>query len=89
MVARVAGAGEPVLLACRQWDPKGWHRGYLAAGLVRGAVLRYCLGGCSALLMFVLHSWQVTGAWLVLLLVSPPFLAHALRPWQCVWQVVP
>ena len=37
----------------------GWRRGNLAAGMVRDAVPHYCLGECSALLVFVRRSRQV------------------------------
>ena len=61
MVGRAAGAAGLVLLACRQWDPQGWHRGCLAAGSVRSTVCYYCLGGCSALVVCVWRSRQVWG----------------------------
>ena len=39
----------------------GWRGGCLAAGLVRGSVRHYCLGGCSALFVCARRSWQVWG----------------------------
>ena len=47
----------------------------LTAGLVRDALRLYCLGGCTALLVFVQRSWQIRRAGLVPLLVAPPLLA--------------
>ena len=41
--------------------PMGWRRGCLAAGLVRGLVCHYCLGGCSALFVCARRSRQVWG----------------------------
>ena len=40
--------------------PFGWRRDCLAAGLVRGSVHQYCLGGCSALF---LCAWRSPPAW--------------------------
>ena len=39
--------------------PLGWCGGCLAAGLVRGSVRHYCLGGCSALFVCARRSRQV------------------------------
>ena len=41
--------------------PMSWRGGCLAAGLVRGSVRHYCLGGCSALLMCARRLRQVWG----------------------------
>ena len=75
MFARGAGAAGPVLLARRQWDPRGWRGGCLALGLVRSAVRHYCLGGCSALFVYARRSRPVrrgrAGAWCRVFPVSP------------------
>ena len=42
--------------------PLGWRGSCLAAGLVRGSVRHYCLGGCSALFVCARRSRQVSGA---------------------------
>ena len=53
----------------------GWRGGCLALGLVRGAVRHYCLGGCSALVVYARRSRPVRGAragtWCRVFPVSP------------------
>ena len=39
----------------------GWRGGCLALGLVRGAMLHYCQGGCSVLVVCVRRSRPVRG----------------------------
>ena len=41
--------------------PVGWRGGCLALGLVHGAVRHYCLGGCSALVVYARRSRQIGG----------------------------
>ena len=69
--------------------PLHWRGGCLAAELLRGAVGDYCLGGCSALLMFLRRSPQVPRVGPVPIL-APPLLA--VPPWHpslCLWRVAP
>ena len=90
VVAWGAGAAGPVLMACRQWDPVGWRRGCLAAGLVRGAVRHYCLRGCSALVVCARRLRPVRGGWgRCRVLCLPRLPLPAPRFLRCVWRAVP
>ena len=70
--------------------PLGWHGGCLAAGLVRGTVCHYCLGGCSALVVCARRSRQVWGVGAGAgSCVSPVPPSLSPRSPRCVWRVVP
>ena len=59
-------------------------------GLVRGAVRQYCLGGCSALVVFARRSRPVPGVWArCRVLCLPRFPLPAPRFLHCVWRAVP
>ena len=59
-------------------------------GLVRGAMRHYCLGGCSALVVFVRCSRPVRGGWgQCRVLCLPRFPLPAPRFLRCVWRAVP
>ena len=69
--------------------PVGWRGGYLALGLVRGAMRHYCLGRCSALVVCVRRSRTVRGGWgRCRVLCLPCFPLPAPRFLRCVWQAV-
>ena len=70
--------------------PLGWRGGCLAAGLVRGVVRNYCLGGCSALIVSARRSRQVRGGWGRCRAFGLPHLPlPAPRFPRCVWRAVP
>ena len=70
--------------------PLGWRGGCLAAGLVRGAVRHYCLGGCSALFLCARRSRPVREGWgRCRVLCRPRFPLPAPRFPRCVWRAVP
>ena len=65
--------------------PVGWHGGCLALGLVLGAMRRYCLGRCSALVVCVWRSRPVRGG----LGPVPGVVPSLFPPARCLWQAVP
>ena len=70
--------------------PLGWRKGCLAAGLVRGAVRHYCLGGCSALFLCAPRSQPVPGGLgRCRVCVFPVFPPPAPRSPRSVWRAVP
>ena len=70
--------------------PLGWRGGCRAAGLVRGVVRHYCLGGCSALFVCAGRSRPVRGGWgRCRDLCLPRFPFPATRFPRCVWRAVP
>ena len=70
--------------------PVGWRGGCLALGLVRGAMHHYCLGRCSALVVYVRRSRPVRGGWCRCRVLSLPcFPLPAPRLLRYVWRAVP
>ena len=65
----------PCVMLVASGTPLSWRRGCLAAGLVRGSVRHYFLGGCSALFVCARRSRRVwgVGAGAGFCLVSSPF----------------
>ena len=86
--------GAPALPGPCYWlvasgTPVGWRGRCLAFGLVRGAVRHYCLGGCSALVVWAQRSRPVRGGWgRCLVLCLPRLPLPAPRSLRCVWRAV-
>ena len=90
MVARGAGAAEPVLLACRQWDPLGLARRLpsLGVGVWRSAPLLPWRVQCPVRVCAALAAGSGgSGRYLVLRLSRFPHPAP--RVPRCVWRAVP
>ena len=91
MVAWVAGAAGPVVLAPCQWEPDGlgWRLPSRRACASRRR--HYCLGGCSALLVCARRSGLVRGDRAgALSCLPPPCLSiPPSHPCRCVWCVAP
>ena len=69
--------------------PVGWRGGFLALGLVRGAVPHYCLGGCSALVVCARPSRPVRRGWgRCWVYCLPRFPLPAPLFLRCVWWAV-
>ena len=90
MVARVAGATGPVLLACRQWDPLGLSRRLPSPGVgaSRCAPLLPWRVQCPVCVCAALAAGSGgSGRYLVLCLSGFPLPAR--RVPRCVWRAVP
>ena len=90
MVARGAGAAGPVLLACRQWDPRGLARRLpsLAVGAWRSAPLLHWRVQCPVRACAAPAAGSGgSGRYLVLCLSRFPLPAP--RVPRCVWRAVP
>ena len=86
----VAALPGPCYWLVASGTPVGWRGGYLALGLVRGAMRHYCLGRCSALVVCVRRSRPGRGGWgRCRVLCLPCFPLPAPRFLRCVWQAVP
>ena len=69
--------------------PVGWRGGCLALGMVCGAMRHYCLGRCSALVVYARHSRPVWGGWgRCWVLCLPCLPLPAPRFLRCVWGAV-
>ena len=90
MVARGAGAAGPVLLACRQQDPRGLARRLpsLGAGAWRGAPLLPWRVQCPGCVCAALAA-SSGGLGRCRVLCLPPFPLPAPHFLRCVWRAVP
>ena len=90
MVARGAGAAGPVLLACRQWDPRGLARRLPSrgAGAWRGAPLLPLQVQCPGRVCAALAAGS-GGSGRCLVSCPPRFPLPAPPVLRCVWRVVP